>query len=116
MDLVEIKYRADLLMSSVHEKNLLIFKKVPKENNYHQMDISELRVDDIVFFRHPETLNVLTNSVGNRFYKILSTPFLKSEILTIEIESIELALVDNTTPVQVLESDTVIGKCYLRIV
>ena len=108
---------ANLLMTSLHEKNLIIMKKVPTESTFLQVDVVELRENDLVFFRHPENLRVLVSESGNRIFKLVSNPFPKNGIYILDLEEVEEdKLQKSDIEIPRFTSDTLVGKCYLRLV
>lgn len=117
--------KAELLMHSIHNRDLLIFKKIYVEDLYVQHSVHELREDDIVFFRHPETLGLLLGQSGTRFFKVKSLPFCKNGLVILDVEELSALNKLNTVregddecghECEVLTTDTVIGKTYLRLV
>ena len=109
-------YRSNLLIRSLHEKNLIIFKKI-SEYHYEQRDITELREDDVVFFRHPENFVVLVGEKGSMFFRVTSLPFCKNGLYLIDLEELIIPyLIEDNVSVRSFTSETVIGKAYLRLV
>lgn len=118
MSVAEKRKDANLLMKCLHEKNLLIFKEEYEKGKFIQVDISEVRSGDRVFFRSPDTLAVLTDECGCRFFKVSSSPFYKNGFysLDLELDKSMCEVTRDLEPNKTLTSDTVIGNVYLRLV
>lgn len=118
MEVAEKRKDANLLMKCLHEKNLLIFKEEFEKGKFVQVDISEVRSGDRVFFRSPDTLAVLTDDTGNRFFKVSNSPFYKKGFYSLDLDT-DHSLSEATRdmePNKTLTSDTIIGNVYLRLV